>query len=151
MWTRRALVAADRGFLVALEVALRWAALPPGLRETLADQQVTARLAGWDGRGAAAEVVCVGDAPVAVYVSRDDGDDRDLVQLDVLPAHQSRGLCTWLLRGEQRLVAARGGAARLRVARDNDRARALYTRLGWVPVDDDGTSLYVAMCWRSDP
>ena len=60
---------------------------------------------------------------------------RELAGIQLLPAHQGHGLGTHLI--EQFLVDARdrGLPARLRVQRDNPRARRLYERLGFVEVD----------------
>jgi ribosomal protein S18 acetylase RimI-like enzyme len=61
-------------------------------------------------------------------------DFRELAGIQLLPAHQGRGLGTHLI--EQFLVDARdrGLPARLRVERDNPRARELFERLGFVEV-----------------
>jgi ribosomal protein S18 acetylase RimI-like enzyme len=63
-------------------------------------------------------------------------DSRELAGLQLLPAHQGKGLGTHLV--EQFLVDAReqGLPARVDVQRDNPRARALYERLGFVEVGD---------------
>ncbi|MEU6509004.1 GNAT family N-acetyltransferase [Streptomyces sp. NPDC046942] len=55
-------------------------------------------------------------------------------QLAVLPALQSCGLGTLLIRAAEQRIAGRGlGRAELAVEEDNPRARALYERLGYVP------------------
>ncbi|WBO61937.1 GNAT family N-acetyltransferase [Streptomyces camelliae] len=54
-------------------------------------------------------------------------------QLAVLPALQSCGLGTLLIRAAEQRIAGRGlGRAELAVEEDNPRARALYERLGYV-------------------
>ncbi|MFE0806302.1 GNAT family N-acetyltransferase [Streptomyces sp. NPDC058794] len=56
-----------------------------------------------------------------------------LWQLAVLPALQSRGLGTLLVRAAERRIRDRGRRrAELAVEEDNMRARALYERLGYV-------------------
>ena len=78
----------------------------------------------------------------------------ELAGIQLLPAHQGHGLGTHLI--EQFLVDARdrGLPARLRVQRDNARARRLYDRLGFVEVgsvdgvDDPGDG-EVLMEWRA--
>ncbi|MFH8239033.1 GNAT family N-acetyltransferase [Streptomyces sp. NPDC018321] len=56
-----------------------------------------------------------------------------LWQLAVLPALQSRGLGTLLVRAAERRIRDRGRLrAELAVEEDNVRARALYERLGYV-------------------
>jgi len=90
-------------------------------------------------RAAAGEVdylaVCTPvDLPVAIggidyQVSREAGT---LWQLAVLPALQSRGLGTLLVRAAEQRISNRGlRRAELAVEEDNPRARALYERLGY--------------------
>lgn len=64
-------------------------------------------------------------------------DFRELAGIQLLPAHQGKGLGTYLI--EQFLVDARdqGLPARVSVQRDNPRARGLYERLGFVEVAAD--------------
>lgn len=59
-------------------------------------------------------------------------DHRELAGIQLLPAHQGKGIGTHLV--EQFLVEARdlGLPARVVVENDNPRARALYERLGFV-------------------
>ncbi len=91
-------------------------------------------------RAAAGEVdylaVCTPvDLPVAIggidyQVSEGAGT---LWQLAVLPALQSRGLGTLLVRAAERRIRDRGRSrAELAVEENNVRARALYERLGYV-------------------
>ena len=91
-------------------------------------------------RAAAGEVdylaVCTpADLPVAVggidyQVSEGAGT---LWQLAVLPALQSRGLGTLLIRAAEQRIRNRGlRRAELAVEENNPRARALYERLGYV-------------------
>ncbi|MFE3649351.1 GNAT family N-acetyltransferase [Streptomyces sp. NPDC059152] len=90
-------------------------------------------------RAAAGEVdylaVCTPvDLPVAIggidyQVSEGAGT---LWQLAVLPALQSRGLGTLLIRAAEQRIRDRGlRSAELAVEEDNPRARALYERLGY--------------------
>ncbi|MFI6107612.1 GNAT family N-acetyltransferase [Streptomyces sp. NPDC051310] len=75
------------------------------------------------------------DVPVAIggidyQVSEEAGT---LWQLAVLPALQSCGLGTLLVRAAERRIRDRGlSRAELAVEEDNVRARALYERLGYV-------------------
>ena len=61
-------------------------------------------------------------------------DHAELAGIQLLPTHQGRGIGTYLI--EQFLVEARraGLVPRVSVEKDNPRARALYERLGFVPV-----------------
>ncbi|WP_043263060.1 GNAT family N-acetyltransferase [Streptomyces sp. CT34] len=91
-------------------------------------------------RAAAGEVdylaVCTPrDVPVAIggidyQVTKGAGT---VWQLAVLPALQSCGLGTLLVRAAERRISSRGlHRAELAVEEDNPRARALYERLGYV-------------------
>lgn len=65
-----------------------------------------------------------------------DADHHELAGIQLLPAHQGRGIGTYLV--EQFLVAARdaGVTARISVEKDNPRVLALYERLGLVKVGE---------------
>jgi RimJ/RimL family protein N-acetyltransferase len=62
----------------------------------------------------------------------------ELAGLQLLPAHQGRGLGTRIVRDLVAEAAASGRGFGLSVEKDNPRARALYERLGLVVVGDDG-------------
>ena len=62
----------------------------------------------------------------------------ELAGLQLLPAHQGRGLGTRVIRDLMAEAAASGRAFGLSVEKDNPRARALYERLGLVVVGEDG-------------
>ncbi len=63
----------------------------------------------------------------------------ELAGLQLLPAHQSRGIGTRIVRGLMDEAAASGRAFGLSVEQDNPRARALYERLGLVVVGESGS------------
>ena len=62
----------------------------------------------------------------------------ELAGLQLLPAHQGRGLGTRVIRDLIAEAAWSGRAFGLSVEKDNPRARALYERLGLVVVGEDG-------------
>ncbi|MCW2795036.1 MAG: family N-acetyltransferase [Nocardioides sp.] len=76
-------------------------------------------------------------------------DHMELAGIQLLPAHQGHGIGTYLI--EELLVEARGAglAARVSVAKDNPRARALYERLGFVVVGDEGDETQLE--WAARP
>ncbi|MER7765666.1 GNAT family N-acetyltransferase [Kitasatospora sp. NPDC096140] len=94
-------------------------------------------------RAAAGEVdylaVCTGTGlPVAIggVDYRSAPGAGTLWQLAVLPALQSHGLGSLLVRCAEERIRARGlGRAELGVEDDNPRARALYERLGYTAFD----------------
>ena len=75
-----------------------------------------------------------------------DEDRAELAGLQLLPAHQGKGIGTYLI--EQFLVEARraGLTPRVSVEKDNPDARRLYERLGFVPVGD--TERHDLLEWR---
>ncbi len=62
----------------------------------------------------------------------------ELAGLQLLPAHQSRGIGTRVVRDLMDEATSSGRAFGLSVEQDNPRARALYERLGLVVVGQDG-------------
>lgn len=92
------------------------------------------------GRAAAGEVdylaVCTpADLPVAIggVDYQLSGEAGTIWQLAVMPALQSCGLGTQLIRAAERRIVGRGRRrTQLAVEENNPRARALYERLGYV-------------------
>lgn len=76
-------------------------------------------------------------------------DHAELAGIQLLPPHQGRGIGTYLV--EQFVVEAHraGMVPRVSVEKDNPRARALYERLGFVPVGE--TERDDVLEWRSAP
>jgi RimJ/RimL family protein N-acetyltransferase len=75
----------------------------------------------------------------------------ELAGLQLLPAHQGRGLGTRVVRDLMTEAAASGRAFGLSVEKDNPRARALYQRLGLVVVGEDGEELVMRMGTNAIP
>ena len=75
-------------------------------------------------------------------------DHAELAGIQLLPAHQGRGIGTYLI--EQFLVEARRSelVPRVSVEKDNPRARALYERLGFERVGE--TEREHLLEWRGD-
>ena len=62
----------------------------------------------------------------------------ELAGLQLLPAHQGKGIGTRIVRDLMAEAASTGRAFGLSVEKDNPRAQALYERLGLVVVGEDG-------------
>ena len=73
----------------------------------------------------------------------------ELAGLQLLPAHQGRGLGTRVVRDLMAEAASSGRGFGLSVEKDNPRARALYERLGLVVVGEDGDELVMRLA-RTD-
>ena len=62
----------------------------------------------------------------------------ELAGLQLLPAHQGKGIGTRIVRDLMAEAASTGRTFGLSVEKDNPRAQALYERLGLVVVGEDG-------------
>lgn len=76
----------------------------------------------------------------------DRGDELFLADIEILPAHQGRGIGGVALRDLQSLARVRGVPITLRVFRCNGGARRLYERLGFAA--EGRTASHVSMRWR---
>lgn len=95
--------------------------------------------------GASFDVVLVEGRPAGrLYVDRWAGEIR-VVDVALLPEHRGRGLGSRLLVALMEEGAARGKSVTIHVEIFS-RARSLYDRLGFVPVEDRG--VYVLMKWE---
>ncbi|MCU0986942.1 MAG: GNAT family N-acetyltransferase [Acetobacteraceae bacterium] len=85
--------------------------------------------------GRLALIAAEGDEPLGFLLLGLAADEGEIITLAVLPAARRRGLGAALVAAAAREAAARGAARLfLEVAEDNDPARALYARAGFVPV-----------------
>jgi D-serine deaminase-like pyridoxal phosphate-dependent protein/ribosomal protein S18 acetylase RimI-like enzyme len=89
-----------------------------------------------------AQIVLSGNEPIGLFKVARDGTDWTLMQIQIAPAHQGRGIGTRLIR-ELLLDAQQAGASvRLSVLRANP-ARQLYQRLGFRVVGELPHSVYL--------
>jgi ribosomal protein S18 acetylase RimI-like enzyme len=129
---------ADDGFLRGLFVSTRpfdtsVLAAVPGLLELQHDARERAYAAAYPSTRD--EIVLLDDVPVGRLLTAPLADGSHLVDIALVPRHQSRGLGTLLLG---RLLAA--GPVTLRVDATNP-ARRLYERLGFTTVSATATDL----------
>jgi ribosomal protein S18 acetylase RimI-like enzyme len=151
---RRAETASDRALLLELFVAARAAQfaplnLPAPMLDMLMRQQFQAQGAGYAAQYPAArrEIIEVDGAPVGRLLSDRTDNHLRLVDIALAPVWRSKGLGSILIG--QLMDEARGAGARLdlQVACDNVRAAALYDRLGFEMIADDG--VYREMRWTA--
>ena len=90
--------------------------------------------------------VCVGRLRVVR-----PGGRVEIAGLQLLPAYQGQGLGSEVVRAVAAEAQAAGLPLELGVEHDNLRARALYERLGFRPVGDDGGELRMRMRRESEP
>ena len=79
-----------------------------------------------------------------LYVGDWDEDVR-LIDIALLPEHRGLGIGTRLIRDVLKRAASIGKPVRLHVEQNNP-ARGLYTRLGFVKLEDRGVNVF--MEWR---
>ncbi|MFS4505481.1 N-acetyltransferase family protein [Clavibacter sp. Sh2141] len=124
----------------------------------LATPELAHYLAGWPRAGDVGVVAEVGGAPVGAAWARlfaDDDRGYGFVAPDVpelgtalVPAARGRGLGRRMLVALVDVVRASGApAVSLSVEDGNDRARALYASLGFVPVGREGGSDVLLLRW----
>src|SRR5262249_35509622 len=77
-----------------------------------------------------AQIVLLSAEPVGLLKVARDGLEWQLLQIQIVPAQQGRGLGGWLVRNVIDEAKGAGASLRLRVLRANP-ARRLYERLGF--------------------
>jgi ribosomal protein S18 acetylase RimI-like enzyme len=151
--TRRAATPEDREFLLDLYATTRTAELDL-LSWTSAERAAFVQMQ-YDAQGAAygqqsvegrVDVVEVAGRPAGrLYLDHRPTDVR-IVDIALLPEQRGQGIGSALLREVVSEAAASGRTVSLHVERGNP-ARALYRRLGFVELEDDG--LRLLMEWRA--
>lgn len=120
---------------------------------------VTRQFGSWDERAqdewfekglheAEFSVVEVGEAAVGTVALKRDPDCVHLVELQILPEHQRRGLGSALLAAVCERARSDELPLRLRVLHENHRARRLYERHGFVVTGTIPT--HYLMEWRAN-
>jgi ribosomal protein S18 acetylase RimI-like enzyme len=89
------------------------------------------------------EVITVGGRDVGWVQVRETGEAVLLGQLYVLPEFQGRGIGTAIVRDLLARAGTAGKPVDLGVLRNNGRARALYERLGFRAVREDGIKIHM--------
>ena len=143
----------DREFLVGLYADTRKAELdqvvwPEGARDAFVRMQFDAQDVQYRGANPQGtfDVVEVDGVPAGrLYVDRRASDIR-IVDVALLAQFQGRGIGGALVRTVLEEAAASGRTASIHVEVHN-RARALYERLGFTPVEERG--LYLLLEWRA--
>ena len=123
----------------------------------LADRDRHAQKEGWDDeqyidrcRAETTEEVagrveksltCVVEAagtPVGRLRVIDDGEELFIAGIQILPAHQGKGVGTAAVRSVMDDARAKGVSVRLEVEKSNPDAKRLYLRLGFEVIEDRG-------------
>jgi ribosomal protein S18 acetylase RimI-like enzyme len=139
----------DRAFLVELygstrEQELDQIAWQPGAREAFVEQQFAAQDGHYRANypGATLDVIEVDGSPAGrLYVHRGPSDIR-IMDIALAPSFRGRGIGTGLLKELMEEAGASGRKLSIHVEQNNP-ARSLYDRLGFVPAGEHG--VYVLM------
>jgi ribosomal protein S18 acetylase RimI-like enzyme len=139
-WSLREARADDLDFLLALHEATM--------------REYVERVWGWDDAWQASilrsrfrperwQIIQSDNQDVGLLVVEDDEDAMRLAEIEILPEWQGRGIGSSIVRWLMQEAARAGKPLTLRVLHVNERARALYERLGFRPFKEIETHTYV--------
>jgi ribosomal protein S18 acetylase RimI-like enzyme len=141
-FTCRAEIAEDEPFirrlmLDVLAEQLGAACWPECIREPILESQYRVRRQGFQKSAGEqpGTIVLVNGEPAAWYVAAEQSDGIHLINLIVQKEHRGKGIGSAVLR---KLSADPRKAVTLSVARNNQRALDLYTRMGFRQTGGDG-------------
>ena len=141
---RRRANPSDTEFLLQLRRSL----MDPHLIASGADTSLEAHLERLHYRFDCAEILLAGNRPVGLLkIARDEGN-WELIQLQLIPELQGRGIGTQLLRQLIVDATAAGVSLTLSVLKANP-ARALYERLGFVAEGESAVEYHLR--WHNPP
>jgi ribosomal protein S18 acetylase RimI-like enzyme len=144
LWSLREARSDDLEFLLALHEATM--------------REYVERVWGWDDDQQASilrsrfrpelwQIVQAENQDIGMLVVEDEAGGIRLAEIEILPAWQSRGIGSAIIRRLMEQAAETGRPLTLRVLHVNERARALYKRLGFRPFKEIETHVYLH--WRS--
>lgn len=104
-----------------------------GRRTGLGDEELRSLITGQLAQGLHDAIVVDGDW-IGVLSVTESNEAVALHQIEILPAFQGRGIGGSVIDSLIRRAAAKGKPVSLRVFRQNNRARRLYQRLGFIVI-----------------
>jgi ribosomal protein S18 acetylase RimI-like enzyme len=139
-WSLREARADDLDFLLALHEATM--------------REYVERVWGWDDEQQASilqsrfrrqrwQIIRSDNQDVGLLVVEDEEDAMRLAEIEILPEWQGRGIGSSIVRWLMQEAAGAGKPLTLRVLHVNERARALYERLGFRPFKEIETHTYL--------
>ncbi|RZF31695.1 GNAT family N-acetyltransferase [Paraburkholderia sp. UYCP14C] len=142
--TLRPAQAADEAFLLELRKTTMTEHLARA-GEPIDDDAHRARLLH---RYDAAQVICIDGAPAGLLKAHRNEDEWFVVQVQIAPALQGRGIGEQVLRTILRAAAAEALPVSLQVLKGNP-AKRLYDRLGFEIVGEDQTQFHMRVAARA--
>ena len=88
------------------------------------------------------QVIQVERQDIGVLIVNEDDDQIYLAEIQILPEWQGRGIGSSIIGSLMKSASGAGKPLTLRVLRVNERARALYERLGFQPFKEIETYTY---------
>jgi ribosomal protein S18 acetylase RimI-like enzyme len=142
LWSLREARADDLDFLLALHEATM--------------REYVERVWGWDDEQQASilrsrfcperwQIIQSDKQDIGLLVVEDEEDAIRLAEIEILPDWQGRGIGSSIVRWLMQEAAKAEKPLTLRVLHINERARALYERLGLRPFKEIETHVY--LCW----
>ncbi|MDQ3511498.1 MAG: GNAT family N-acetyltransferase [Pseudomonadota bacterium] len=122
---------------------------PPAAKQAFVDQQFALQHQHYIRTYVGAEflVVLCGGTPVGRYYLWHSEADFLIIDISLDPGMRGRGVGSALIGQTQSMAAERGCGVRLNVRRDNEAARRLYLRLGFLPGTCEEDDAYLPMRW----
>lgn len=138
-WQLRPALASDREFLYGLNEATMREHIEKIWGWNEPEQQ-----AFFDNRFEPAEwqIIQAGGQDVGVLIVKENDEELYLAEIEIVPEWQGRGIGSSVLRSLMEDAVARQKPLTLRVLHLNERARALYERLGFRPFREIETHTY---------
>ena len=94
------------------------------------------------------QIIKQGEIPVGVVQVHDHDDHIYIAEIEVASAHQGHGIGGGIVRQIQQRARLNKQPVLLQVLKNNPRARALYSRLGFEATGD--TETHILMRWSTD-
>lgn len=149
--TLRPATASDRPFLLQLfsdRPVFRQMDLPEAFATHLVEQQFQLQQASYQQQAPNADVfiVLLHNAPAGQLTVNHSSQDIHLMDLSILQQYQGHGSGTALIKALQEIASEQQLPLSLSVDCNNQRALALYLKLGFVITQQQ--NFYYRMCWQ---
>ncbi len=122
---------------------------PDSVKRAFLDDQFRLQHRHYVAHYAAADFMVIEhpDGPVGRYYLLREAPAHLVVDISLFAAWRGQGIGAALLRASQEDARAAGRGMRLHVVHDNQAARRLYERLGFVPGEDATQGTHLPMHW----